>query len=176
MRTTAHGSDDSMSDEMARQGRLIGRMEALGFRLREEALLNTMAQDFPKSSEIEGPCAIANARSVFRSGSNSLDMKNHYGGISPRGSKWGQADNGNTHSTRVCDSRSLLKIISNEHMKNSSRFNSTWTWATSKEKEEPAKAAPALRIWLRMCEVVDPDGEVFKERKRMAEALKAIQK
>jgi len=56
------------------------------------------------------------------------------------------------------------------------RFNSTWTWATSKEKDELAKAAPALRIWLRMCEVVDPDGEVFKERKGMAEALKAIQK
>src|SRR4051812_24706851 len=37
-----------------RQGRLIGRMEALGFQLREEAVLNTLTQDVIKSSEIEG--------------------------------------------------------------------------------------------------------------------------
>ena len=37
-----------------RQGRLIGRMEALGFRLREEAFLDTLTQDVLKSSEIEG--------------------------------------------------------------------------------------------------------------------------
>jgi Fic family protein len=37
-----------------RQGRLIGRMEALGFRLREEAVLSTLTRDVLKSSEIEG--------------------------------------------------------------------------------------------------------------------------
>ncbi|GIW86333.1 MAG: cell division protein Fic [Isosphaeraceae bacterium] len=37
-----------------RQGRLLGRMEALGFRLREEAVLDTLTQDVLKSSEIEG--------------------------------------------------------------------------------------------------------------------------
>jgi hypothetical protein len=37
-----------------RQGRLIGRMEGLGFRLREEAELATLTQDVLKSSEIEG--------------------------------------------------------------------------------------------------------------------------
>lgn len=37
-----------------RQGRLIGRMEALGVRLREEAVLDTLTQDVLKSSEIEG--------------------------------------------------------------------------------------------------------------------------
>src|SRR3954468_23785758 len=37
-----------------RQGRLIGRMEALGFPLREEAVLSTLTQDVLKSSEIEG--------------------------------------------------------------------------------------------------------------------------
>ena len=37
-----------------RQGRLCGRMEALGFRLREEAVLSTLTQDVLKSSEIEG--------------------------------------------------------------------------------------------------------------------------
>ncbi len=36
------------------QGRLMGRMEALGFRLREEAQLETLTQDVVKSSEIEG--------------------------------------------------------------------------------------------------------------------------
>lgn len=37
-----------------RQGRLIGHMEALGFRLREEAVLRTLTEDVLKSSEIEG--------------------------------------------------------------------------------------------------------------------------
>jgi Fic family protein len=37
-----------------RQGRLIGRMEALGFSLRAEAVLNTLTLDVLKSSEIEG--------------------------------------------------------------------------------------------------------------------------
>jgi Fic family protein len=36
------------------QGRLLGRMEGLGFRLREEATLQTLTQDVMKSSEIEG--------------------------------------------------------------------------------------------------------------------------
>lgn len=36
------------------QGRLIGRMEALGFRFREQAVLQTLTQDVLKSSEIEG--------------------------------------------------------------------------------------------------------------------------
>lgn len=36
------------------QGRLIGRMESLGFKLREEAVLQTLTQDVVKTSEIEG--------------------------------------------------------------------------------------------------------------------------
>ena len=36
------------------QGRLIGRMESLGFELREEAVLETLTEDIVKSSEIEG--------------------------------------------------------------------------------------------------------------------------
>lgn len=36
------------------QGRLLGRMEALGFDLREEAHLKTLTRDVVKSSEIEG--------------------------------------------------------------------------------------------------------------------------
>src|SRR5437588_9292726 len=37
-----------------RQGRFVGRMEALGFPLRSEAMLQTLTQDVVKSSEIEG--------------------------------------------------------------------------------------------------------------------------
>ena len=37
-----------------RQGRLIGRMQALGFPLREEAVLKILTEDVLKSSEIEG--------------------------------------------------------------------------------------------------------------------------
>jgi len=36
------------------QGRLMGRMEALGFNIQQEALLDTFTQDVLKSSEIEG--------------------------------------------------------------------------------------------------------------------------
>src|SRR5215813_7678689 len=36
------------------QGRLIGHMEALGFNLRQEAILQTLTADVLKSSEIEG--------------------------------------------------------------------------------------------------------------------------
>lgn len=37
-----------------RQGRLIGRMEALGFPLQQEAVLQTLTEDVVKSSDIEG--------------------------------------------------------------------------------------------------------------------------
>ena len=36
------------------QGRLLGRMEALGFKLRQEAVLKTLTEDVLRSSEIEG--------------------------------------------------------------------------------------------------------------------------
>ncbi len=48
----------ALADQLAavrhRQGRLIGRMEGLGFSLRNEAMLKTLTQDVLKSSEIEG--------------------------------------------------------------------------------------------------------------------------
>src|SRR5271163_1454630 len=37
-----------------KQGRLIGHMEALGFNLRQEAVLQTLTADVLKTSEIEG--------------------------------------------------------------------------------------------------------------------------
>jgi Fic family protein len=53
-----HWSDERLAARLAevrhRQGRLIGRMEALGFDLRAEANLQTLTEDVIKSSEIEG--------------------------------------------------------------------------------------------------------------------------
>ncbi len=51
-------NDEQLATPLAavrhRQGRLIGRMEALGFDLRAEAVLQTLTEDVLKSSEIEG--------------------------------------------------------------------------------------------------------------------------
>ena len=43
-----------LADVRHRQGRLTGHMEALGFNLRQEAVLKTLTSDVLKSSEIEG--------------------------------------------------------------------------------------------------------------------------
>src|SRR5215470_1694877 len=49
---------DQLAEPLAavrhRQGRLIGHMEALGFKLQQEAVLQTLTADVIKSSEIEG--------------------------------------------------------------------------------------------------------------------------
>lgn len=51
-------SDEKLSQPLAavrhRQGRLIGHMEALGFPLRNEAMLHALTEEVIKSSEIEG--------------------------------------------------------------------------------------------------------------------------
>ncbi|MEO6013708.1 MAG: Fic family protein [Devosia sp.] len=44
----------SLAEIRHRQGRLIGRMEGLGFELRTEAVLRALTEDVVKSSEIEG--------------------------------------------------------------------------------------------------------------------------
>ena len=44
----------SLAEVRHRQGRLLGRMEGLGFRLRSEAKLSTLTADVVKSSAIEG--------------------------------------------------------------------------------------------------------------------------
>jgi Fic family protein len=53
-----HWDDEKLSRLLARvsreQGRLLGRMEGLGFELRSEAHLQTLTEDVVKSSEIEG--------------------------------------------------------------------------------------------------------------------------
>src|ERR1700704_1388038 len=45
---------EPVADVRHRQGRLMGHMEALGFNLRQEAVLQTLTADVLKSSEIEG--------------------------------------------------------------------------------------------------------------------------
>lgn len=45
---------DLLADVRHRQGRLLGRMEGLGFQLRGEATLTTLTQDVIKTTEIEG--------------------------------------------------------------------------------------------------------------------------
>lgn len=53
-----HWNSDRLTEPLAavrhRQGRLIGHMQALGFNLRQEAVLQTLTADVLKSSEIEG--------------------------------------------------------------------------------------------------------------------------
>ena len=45
---------DSLASVRHRQGRLLGRMESLGFALQDEAVLHTLTLDVLKSHEIEG--------------------------------------------------------------------------------------------------------------------------
>jgi Fic family protein len=53
-----HWNRESLAERMAavrhEQGRLMGRMESLGFALRQEAVLQTLTEDVLKTSEIEG--------------------------------------------------------------------------------------------------------------------------
>src|ERR1700756_2281845 len=53
-----HWNREQLAEPLAsvrhRQGRLIGHMEALGFNLQREAVLQTLTADVLKSSEIEG--------------------------------------------------------------------------------------------------------------------------
>ena len=56
-----------------RQGRLVGRMESLGFNLRAEAILSTLTLDIIKSNEIEGE--ILNPEQVRSSLARRLGME-----------------------------------------------------------------------------------------------------
>src|ERR1700722_18970997 len=62
-----------------KQGRLIGRMEAIGFQLRAEASLQTLTEEVTKSSEIEGE--VLNRDQVRSSLARRLGMD--IGGLTP---------------------------------------------------------------------------------------------
>lgn len=55
------------------QGRLIGRMEGIGFQLREAAVLETCTEDIVKTSEIEGE--LLNPKEVRSSVARRLGME-----------------------------------------------------------------------------------------------------
>ena len=78
-----HWSAESIADRLAgvryRQGRLIGRMGALGFDLQNEALLNTLTEDLVKSSDIEGE--VLNRDAVRSSIARRLGI--NIGGLAP---------------------------------------------------------------------------------------------
>ena len=61
------------------QGRLMGKMESLGFELKDEALLNTLTLDVLKSAEIEGE--LLNPEQVRSSIAQRLGME--FAGIAP---------------------------------------------------------------------------------------------
>ena len=60
-RWNSEGLARQLASVRLRQGRLIGRMQALGFRQQEEAVLTTLTEDVLKSSEIEGEIQIGRA-------------------------------------------------------------------------------------------------------------------
>lgn len=62
-----------LSEARNLQGRLIGRMESMGFELRDEALLDTLTLDVLKSAEIEGE--LLNPEQVRSSIAQRLGMK-----------------------------------------------------------------------------------------------------
>lgn len=51
---SAKALTESLASVRHEQGRLIGHMQALGFNLRQEIVLETLITDVLKSSEIEG--------------------------------------------------------------------------------------------------------------------------
>lgn len=53
-RWNAAALTDQLADVSRQQGRLIGRMQSLGIRLRAEAVLTTLTEEVVKSSDIEG--------------------------------------------------------------------------------------------------------------------------
>ncbi len=82
-----------------RQGRLLGRMEALGFRLRGEASLTTLTDDVVKSSAIEGE--VLDAKQVRSSIACKLGID--VGGTGPvsRDGRGGGRDDAQRH-TELC--------------------------------------------------------------------------
>lgn len=73
----AHELIDLLGKVRNRQGQLIGKMESLGLKLREEALLETLSLDVLKSAEIEGE--MLNAEQVRSSLAQRLGLP--YAGI-----------------------------------------------------------------------------------------------
>jgi uncharacterized protein (TIGR03067 family) len=63
-----------------------------------------------------------------------------------------------------------LTVIAGDRVKQV-RYRSIWAWDGRRDREKLAEAAPAVRVWLKLCEAVDPDGKVFEERRGVAKAI-----
>jgi Fic family protein len=74
---TSSAIEKALSEARNLQGRLVGKMESIGFELRNEALLETLTLDVVKSSEIEGE--ILNPEQVRSSIAQRLGIE--YAGI-----------------------------------------------------------------------------------------------
>src|SRR5436305_743982 len=64
--------EEPLASVSRQQGRLIGRMEGLGFQLREEASFQALTQEVLKTSEIEGE--MLNIEQVRSSLARRLDL------------------------------------------------------------------------------------------------------
>ena len=63
-----------LAETRYRQGRLLGRMESLGFHLQAEASLQTLTLDVLKSSEIEGELLDVAAMARVRHSRNQVSQ------------------------------------------------------------------------------------------------------
>jgi hypothetical protein len=74
---------------------------------------------------------------------------------------------------------STLTVVVGEHVKQV-HFLSSWSWVSHWERDKDthklADMAPAVRIWLAVCEAVDPDGKVLEERKEVAKVIAGLKK
>src|SRR5581483_3915265 len=78
-RWNADAVANSLGEIRHAQGRLIGRMESLGFTLRQDAVLRTLTDDVVKTSEIEG--MVLDAEQVRSSVARHLGIE--VGGLKP---------------------------------------------------------------------------------------------
>jgi hypothetical protein len=55
------------------------------------------------------------------------------------------------------------------------RFNSSWSWPNG-NSGMTSDSFPAIRVWLRVCEALDPDDRVFEHRRKVAELVGKVKK
>lgn len=68
-----------------------------------------------------------------------------------------------------------LTVVAGEHAK-TIRFHSVGNWPEKGKKSLSEKSIPAARVWLKMVEVVDPEGKIFAEKASVAKSLRELKK
>jgi hypothetical protein len=66
-----------------------------------------------------------------------------------------------------------LTVAAGDHVKQV-RFNALRLWGSRSARDEMAEAAPAVRVWVKVCAALDPDGKVFPERADVAKAVASL--